>query len=56
MKPGEIVYFQGRYKCRVVKEHETTVDYVALEGHESSYDGRVLTVAKENSFAKVRTK
>lgn len=47
MKPGQIVYGQGRWKCRVVEDFGESIAYVALEGAPSSYRGETLHAAKD---------
>jgi hypothetical protein len=44
---GQIVYCQGQWACRVVKDFGDRVDYVALEGHSSTYLGNTLTASKD---------
>ena len=43
---GEIVYSQGIWKCRVVKDYGKSIDYIALEGYHPSYNGKVLSATK----------
>ncbi len=42
-KAGDIVFCQGRWKCRVVAQQEDRLTYIALEGYSPQYRGVPLT-------------
>jgi len=52
-RPGQIVYCQGQWACRVVEDLGDRVCYVALQGHSSTYRGEHLTAMKD-LFTEVR--
>ena len=46
-KKNQIVYCQGRWKCKVIRDWGNgTISYRALEGFESSYKGQTLSASK----------
>lgn len=45
-RPGQIVYSQGWWACRVVEDHGETVSYVPLEGYAPDQKGQTFTADK----------
>lgn len=44
---GQIVFFQGRWRCRVIADNGASVAYVALEGVPPGYADETLNAAKD---------
>jgi hypothetical protein len=44
-KEGQIIYFQGRWACRVVKDHGDSVFYIPLEGYATGQAGKEFSAA-----------
>lgn len=45
-KKNQIVYCQGEWKCKVVKDFGKGISYIALEGFEDGYKGTELHASK----------
>ena len=53
-KKGQIVYCQGIWKCRVVRDYGSSIDYIPLEGYAPDQKGQ--TFAAEKSLFNPRKK
>ena len=47
MKKGQIVYFQGVWKCKVIEDYGGIIFYIPLEGYAPCQKGQQFTANKD---------